>query len=283
MSVRVLTDSAAALPDGLIAEWRVGVVPLALSIAGTPYTDGDITDDEVLARLSEGVTTSAPSPGAFVTAIDRALAVLQTDGAVVITVASSVSATHDSARLGARTYGERVRVVDSMGASGSQALVVLAAARCAAKNGSLEEVAGVAETVAQQVRLIGTLPSLDRLATGGRVPVIAARAGDFFGVQPLFEMRAARIGPLRPAFSREAAMNRMVRNWRASRVEGKVAEVVALHASAQQDAEQLLALVRQETDPALALVSRFGAVMMAQTGPGVLGLAWRWRDPRDRY
>lgn len=282
MSVRVLSDSAAALPDGLIAEWRVGVVPLALSIAGTPYTDGDITDDEVLARLSEGVTTSAPSPGAFATAVDRALTTPDVDAVVVITVASSVSATHDSARIGAKPYGERVRVIDSLGASGSQALVVLAAARCAAAAGSLDDVTRVAETVAQQVRLIGTLPSLDRLAAGGRVPVIAARAGDFLGVQPLFEMRAARIGPLRPAFSREAAMNRIVRSWRASRVEGKVAELVALHSSAQRDAEELLELVRNETDPALALVSRFGAVMMAQTGPGVLGLAWRWRDPQDR-
>lgn len=282
MSVRVLTDSAAALPDGLTAEWRVGVVPLALSIAGTPYTDGDITDEEVLARLPEGVTTSAPSPGAFATAIDRALNIHGVDGVVVITVASTVSATHDSARIGAKLHGERVRVVDSMGASGSQGLVVLGAARCAAANGSLDEVAQVAESVAQEVRLIGTLPSLERLAAGGRVPVIAARAGDFVRVQPLFEMRAARIGPLRPAFSRAAAMNRMVRSWRASRVEGKVAEVVALHSSAQPEAEELIARVRKETDPALALVSRFGAVMMAQTGPGVLGLAWRWRDAQDR-
>ena len=41
-------------------------------------------------------------------------------------------------------------------------------------------------------------------------------------------------------------------------------------------ARDLLARVCEEVDPATAFLGEFGTVMVAHTGPGVVGLAWRW-------
>jgi hypothetical protein len=38
--------------------------------------------------------------------------------------------------------------------------------------------------------------------------------------------------------------------------------------------------VHDEFAPTTAFVAEFGTVMVAHTGPGVVGLAWRW-EPRD--
>src|SRR5438094_2972033 len=58
MTVAIVTDSAASLPPELAAEHRVSVVPMGLSVGGEAYQDGDLSLDELLARLKEGVSTS---------------------------------------------------------------------------------------------------------------------------------------------------------------------------------------------------------------------------------
>ena len=52
--------------------------------------------------------------------------------------------------------------------------------------------------------------------------------------------------------------------------------VAALHAQAEAEAAELLARVQAEADLATAFVGPFGSVMVVHTGPGLVGLAWRW-------
>jgi hypothetical protein len=42
----------------------------------------------------------------------------------------------------------------------------------------------------------------------------------------------------------------------------------------------LLDHVREEIEPATGFVGPFGTVMVVHTGPGLIGLAWRW-EPAD--
>jgi hypothetical protein len=54
--------------------------------------------------------------------------------------------------------------------------------------------------------------------------------------------------------------------------------VAALHAQAEPAAESLLARVCEEVVPATSFVGPFGTVMVVHTGPGLVGLAWRWES-----
>lgn len=275
MTVSVITDTAASLPPELADEAGVWVVPLALVIGGTDYHDGELPLDEVLARLDEGVTTSGASPGEFSATIEEALA--GSDEAVVITIASAMSGTYKSACVAADDVGSRVRVVDSETAAGAEALVVLAAAEVARAGGSVDEVEAEARRVASLVRLVATVDSLDRLVESGRVPNIAGLAGKYLGVNPLFEFRQGKVRPQRPAFSRDAALDRIIQQCRASRPrEGGRLRAAALHAADESAAEHLLAAVSEAEEPAEAFVGSFTPVMVAHTGPGLAGLAWWW-------
>jgi fatty acid-binding protein DegV len=120
------------------------------------------------------------------------------------------------------------------------------------------------------------LNSLERLVASGRVPGIAGKAGQVLGVNPLFELRRGKVRPLRPAFSRDAALERILGLWRADKRDGSVAHVVALHALAREDAKRLLEALRDEEEPAMHFLGAFGPAMIAHAGPGVVGLAWRW-------
>jgi DegV family protein with EDD domain len=277
MSVVIVTDSAAALPRALVDAHHIEVVPMHLSVDGVSIRDAERDLGELLGDTR--VTTSAPAPGDFRAAITRAL-----DGpdrqALVLTIASNMSAAHQTATVAAREFpATSVRVIDTMTAAGAQALVVLAAARAAGAGRSLDDVADVARAVIARVRLVATVPDLAHLVRSGRVPGIAAWAGRTFGISPLFEFADGKVRRLRPALGPDAALDRIVARFhRSRRADQDIAHVLALHALAPETAAALLDRVSAYAAPDDAIVSEFGSVMLVHAGPGLVGLAWWWES-----
>jgi DegV family protein with EDD domain len=284
VTVTIVTDSAAALPPDLVARYDIRVVPLLLQVGADRYRDGEISLDELVRRFDEPISTAAPSPGEFATVIADAR---RTGPVVTLTIAAGMSSTHDSAKLAAKLVtdndpratesspGRDVAVLDTGTAAGAQGLVVLAAARAAAEGADQDEVVATAERVAARVRLAASVADLERLARSGRVPDAARWIGDRLGVRPLFEFRDGRARPLRPAFSTEAALDRIVQRCAAGGGRGARLHVTVLHAL-NPDAAATLAERVQALDPVSFLVGPFSPVMVAHTGRGLAGLAWWW-------
>jgi len=271
LAVRVITDTAAALDRGVAESRGVRLVPIRVNVGDETYLDGEISLEELIERVDEGIRTSGPSPGAFLEALDGA-----SDGAVIITVASALSSTHRSAGLAAGEVPGRVEVLDTGTAAGAQALVALHAAEVAASGADLETVVDAAREASGEVRLFGALETLDYLIKGGRVNGLVGSIAGSLGLRPVFELRDGDIRRHRPAFSRRGSIDRLFAAWESSRVEGARLHCVALHALAPDDAEALLRRIRGVADPATALVSEFGPGMVAHTGPGLIGLSWWW-------
>jgi DegV family protein with EDD domain len=277
MAVAILTDSAAALPPDLAAARGIGVVPMWLMIDGESVREGDVPLAELLTH--EHVTTSGPTPGEFEKAVKEAQRGTD-DGVLVCTLASTMSSTHEAAVLGAQAAGGDVVVVDTTTAAGAQALVVLAASDAAARGASLADVERATRAAITQTHLVAMVPTLDHLVRSGRVPNIAGWAGKRLGLAPLFEFRDGGAHALRPARGTVAALDRIVARFRKDRVPDARLHVAALHAQAESEAQELLDAVRQEVEPATAFLGTFGTVMLVHTGPGLVGLAWRW-EPAD--
>jgi DegV family protein with EDD domain len=273
MAVTVITDSAAALPSELVTRYDIRVVPLWLHVGEDRYRDGELPLEEFVARFDEPCSTAAPSPGEFATVIAGAR---EAGPVVVLTLAERMSSTHQAAVLGARQVDDLVAVMDTGTAAGAQALVVLAAAEAARDdNATIDDVLAVAKDVASRVHLVATVPDLDRLASSGRVPEAARWLGDRLGVRPLFEFRAGQVKPLRPAFSRSAALERIVHRCASDQASGGDLHVAVLHALDQGAADMLVERI-EHLRPASCIVGQFSPVMVAHTGKGLAGLAW-WR------
>jgi DegV family protein with EDD domain len=273
VTVAIVTDSAAALPTELVNRHGITVVPMRLTVDGESVREDERDLDAFLA--AGDVATSGPNPSEFEEAIRSRLT---DDGVIVLTIAGSMSSTHQAAVVAARAVGDNVRVVDTLTAAGAEALVVLAAAKAAGAGATLDDVEVAAKEVIEQVRLVATVPSLDHLVRSGRVPNIAGWAGRRLGISPLFEFGGGKVRPLRPALSFDAALDRIIGLFRRSAQAGSRAHVVALHAAAPDAAARLLEQVEARVAPASAFVGQFGPVMVVHTGPGLVGLAWWWED-----
>jgi DegV family protein with EDD domain len=301
VTVAVLTDTTSALSPAVAEAWGIRLVPLTLTVGGRTYRDGEIDVNTIHEEAVTTLHTAGPTPGEFVRELTAAAdAARGADGgndgtgvsggsrgaeppagAVIITVARSLSSTYACALLAAESSGMPVEVVDSGTAAGGQALVAIAAAQEAGAGGGLAEVAKAAKDAAATVRLVGCITSLDRLVASGRVPEIAGAATRRLGLWPMFELTGGRVRPLRPARSAEGAMGRIAglcaRSGPDSGRSG-VADVIALNSGLPGDAEALLRRVRQRVTTGYELSTPFGSAMTVHTGTGVVGLAWLWRS-----
>ena len=270
MSVVVVTDTTASVGAGLAAELGIRLVPLTVTVAGRSYRDNEI---DVSALAGARATTAGPPPGDFLAALHDAPA-----GAVVVTVAGSLSSTHAAARVAASLTDIPVEVVDSTTAAGGQTLVVLAAVDSAANGGDVREVAHAARAAAKDVRLVGCLVTLDGLARSGRVPGIAALAARKAGFQFMFSLQEGSIRPMRPAANRVAAFDRMVEMCASSKKPGRIADVVVLGQAPELDERLERAVGSKRLTIGRRFVGTFGSAITLYTGPSVAGLAWRWRS-----
>ena len=214
VTVAIVTDSAAALPTDVVDALGVTVVPMWLQLDGAARHEDEVDLDELI--VHRDISTSGPTPGEFEAVLrDRAT----DDGVCLLTISATMSSTYEAAVLGAELVGrelgtDRVRVVDTRTAAGAQGLVVIAAARAAARGATLDEVEAVARAAMNEVRLVACVPDLGYLVRSGRVPNIAGWAGRRLGLTPLFEFREGGAHPLRPARGMDNALERIVARCR---------------------------------------------------------------------
>jgi DegV family protein with EDD domain len=274
LTVAVITDSAAALPRSVARDLGIHLVPMRLTIGDDEYDEDQVSLDEVVRRFDEGIHTAGPSPGELAAVMGSAGC--SGAGVLMLTVSERMSSIYKSACLAAE-HCRGVVVLDTYSAAGGQSLVVMAAARAAGDGQRLDEVAAAARAAREEVRLVASVETLDYLVKGGRLPDLAGRAGRHLGVRPLFELRPDGIKALRPALSHDRALDALLGHWRRSRPgAGARLHVAISHALDPDAAEHLARVISAEGNPVTCLVESFSPVMVAHTGPGVIGLAWQW-------
>ncbi len=161
-AIGLCTDSSAQLPASVVAAHELEVVPIGITVDGTPWDEGDLDVELFYARLSAGsrATTSQPSPGRFAETY-AALAARGVREVLSIHVASNVSGTIGSAELAAREAPVPVTVVDTGTASFGVGVCVLAAAEAIAAGGSAAEAVAAVERLA---------PSIGNVFVAGAAP-----------------------------------------------------------------------------------------------------------------
>ena len=267
-----VTDSNAQLPAELVERYAVEVVPLTVTIDGTPYLEGvDIDADSFYERFESGrpqVSTSQPSPGLFAEAYERAAA-RGVDEILSVHIGSAVSGTINAARVAARGARRKVRLVDTGTASFGVACCLWEAAEAVAAGASLEQAAEVAEQVGSTVDNIFIVKALDLARAGGRLSP-DAHAGDAIPVLRLVRGVIETVGEARDLDEAAEVMASFVQAWGTALRVG----VGAADAGTRPLGEALVS--RLETaDEVLEVVRyRIGPSVGVHTGPGTAGACY---------
>jgi DegV family protein with EDD domain len=186
--VNIITDSTSDLGEDIAAEFKVTVIPLAVTIAGRIYHDGvDIRQEnlfDLVEKYAELPKTAAPSVGEFIKAFDRP------GESVFIGISSKLSATIQNARLALEMLPTgKVRVVDSLNLSTGVGLLVLHACELRDRGLSAEQIEQELLNAVNKVRTSFVLETMEYLYKGGRCTALQAIAGSVLKIHPIIEVR----------------------------------------------------------------------------------------------
>ena len=275
MTVRVITDSTADLPPEMAAELRIEVVPLNVHFGTDTFRDGiDLSADEFYERLvasSRPPTTSQPSVGAFLEVYQKALE--GADGIVSVHISAKVSGTWNSAVQAREQLSDssKVTVVDTGQASMGLGWVAVAAARAAQAGASMDEVASLARSAAEQVRVLFLVDTLEYLQKGGRIGKAQAMFGSVLAIKPILTIQEGEVHPLERVRTRGKGVARLVQLVQEA---APLQSMAVLYTTTEDEARALAERLGPCVPSGQVIVGRLGTVVGTYAGPGLLGVGW---------
>jgi DegV family protein with EDD domain len=274
--VGIVTDSTSCLPEGLIEEFDIKVVPVGVTLDDRTFMDTDITAEEFwrLFKAAKNLpTTHAANPASFASAFKEHAKTKES--VLCILVSHKLSATHEAAIQAKEMVREdypnlQVEIMDSKTSTGALGFIVLEAARAAKENKSLSEVMKVVEDMIPRVKFVVGMNTMKYLIKTGRAPK-SALIGEFLKIKPLIGMVSGT--------GLVESMGR-VNGW--SKTMLKLAEMVQEHTDTSkplhvmvhytdsiENGEELKSYINSKYNCAEVHLTPYSPVMAAATGPVV--------------
>jgi DegV family protein with EDD domain len=275
-SVRIVADGGCDLPADLVARYEITIVPVWVRFGDEMVASDSLTSDEFW-RRALGETTppgsAAPAPGAF----QRAFEAVVSAGhdVVCLTLAARHSATFEAARIGAESFGQRVRVVDSGSFSLGMGLQVLATAAEAMKGAGADAVESLANNLRGRTSILFALDTMEWVRQGGRLSRIMPlvdRVARTLRVRPVVEMVDGDFRLVSIVRSTHAALERVDEEVRARMPVEMIGGAYTRGCALTAELRELLGELAPRP-AAEVLVVEAGSAFAAHAGPRAMGAA----------
>jgi len=277
-NVLVMTDTVACIPSEVAKELNIKIIPAAvINISGKEYIENiDISAEEAYDYLKQNADSFSTTPitPEYLLNQYRKLGSEYKD-ILFIPLSSTLSAMMKSAAMMVDEYKKEapdvnIRIVDAKAVAGTQGLVVLAAARAAAKGMGLDEVAGVAEKTRAETGGLMMLDTLKYIYRTGRMSKMKARLISFLNIRPINKMMDdGTIEMVDRTRKREKGLEKL------ADLIGKEAGTDSLHiaishSAALEMAEGFAEQLRAKYNCLSILISDYSPVMGYGGGPGCI-------------
>ena len=276
MSIGIVTDSTCDIPQFLVEEHQLEVVPCILVMDGKEYVDGkDITREEFYKQLSalhasQQPTTAAPSIGDFSSRYESLLS-RGCDHVLSIHAAEALTSILNIARQAAGDFPDRVTCVDSTSLSLGLGFQVLAAAE-AAEMGVKASLTAI-DSTRKRLHVAAALDTMEYLKRSGRVPAAVAMLGSLLNIKPLIELTNAEVKAVGAVRTTRQADERMAKFLLGG---GSLEKLAILHTGAESRARGFLNELMQRASqsvPRDILMVNVTTVIGTHVGPNGLGFA----------
>lgn len=277
----ITTDNNSDLPDSYYKEHGIGCTYLSYAMDGVNYTkENFLPEHEFYEKMRNGSmpTTAQVNPEAARKLLEPYLK----EGKDILHIAfsSGLSGTYNSTRIAAEElmeeYPERtIIVVDSLGASLGQGLLVHLALQKKEEGSDLETVAEWAEAHKNNMVHLFTVDDLDNLYRGGRISKTTAVLGGMLNIKPVLhvdnEGKLVALGKVR---GRKKSILELI-----SLMDQKIGShrdscdtIFISHGDCGEDARFLEEKIKEKYQIKTVIINQVGATIGAHSGPGTLAL-----------
>lgn len=283
MPYAIVTDSSCNLPEELIEQHNLVILPLTFMIDDVQYQsylEGQHTDLQqfyTMMRDGKVITTSLPnvadSAAVLEGLVQQGLDVLYLGFSTALS-GTFESTAHLMGELQVK-YPERTLVpVETLAASEGEGLLVLYAAEMRESGASLREVAQWVADNRLHLAHWFTVDDLMFLYRGGRVSRGSAAAGTILNIKPVMHVDdEGRLVPVSKVSGRKRSIKAMFNHMKAS-IDPSYGEqhIGITHGDCIEDAEYLRDMIVSEFNVRDVIINYVDPVIGAHSGPGTLAL-----------
>lgn len=280
MSFAVITDNAANLLAEHLIKRDILVMPLEFYLDGTPYICRSVDEIDGKAFYGElgdkDIKTAQNNPQKYLDVMEP---ILQEGRDIFcVTLSSGISGTYTSACIAAaqlrEEYPERkICIIDSLGASLGEGLLVLRACDCRDAGMSVDETAAVIDDMRVRMCQVFTVDDLRFLRKGGRITGTVAFIGTLLDFKPLLKGnengQIVMTGKVR---GKKRAIAAMAEKYEALVSDPQNQCIGIANAACPEDAKQLEELLKKNKPPREILTVCYEPVTGVHVGPGALAL-----------
>lgn len=282
MTIGIVTDSTCDLPQNVIEELGIKVIPLFINIGDKGYLDGvDITRKDFYSNLpgyKSHPTTGTPGVDAFKSAY-KAMAENGCTEILSIHISESLSATVNVARSAAEEFDQvPVTVRDGGQLSLGTGFQVERAARMATEGKSLSEIIAALDDVKSRTFVAARLDTLEFLRRSGRMNSFLAGIGSLLQIKPILTMKNGLPGSerVRTTQKADARLLEMLEEYQ------PIEHFSLLHTNAAENALAFSKQVAHLIPVNITYTMDITPVIGSHIGPGAVGFAIISKHPIEK-
>ena len=275
--IALVTDSACDLPQEIIDEYQIHVIPFNLFFGDTVFLDKlTITPEQfyTLLKTHKEYPTSAIPPLKTVQNLFSFLA-SHYESIIVVNISDKLSGFHKQTQEASSVVkGKEINLINSRNLSLSQGLIVLRVAEAIQEGRQYAEIIKLTEEWISKTKLFVDIKTLKYMVRGGRVSRMKGLLARMLNIKPLISLddegKAIAIGK---SFSRKGNMGKIIQMIINMAAEGKIWNYAIVHAQNNERAEMyargLLEIIGKEP----AFIMDVSPVIGVHNGIGVVGIS----------
>jgi DegV family protein with EDD domain len=275
--IALVTDSSCDLPQAVIDDFQIHVVPFHLSFGDTLFLDKvTILPDQFYSLLEthkEHPKSAQPPLGSvqslfsfLATHYESILAVHISDG-----LSGAFRVSKEAANV---VRDKKIDVLNSKHLSASQGLIVLRVAEAIREGKKHEDVFKAAEEWIEKTKILVDVQTLKYMVRGGRVSPLKGFVAKILNLKPIVSLdsegKATASGK---SFSRKSNMKKIVDKIRKMSEEHQIWNYSIVHAKNLERAEIYAQKLKQEIDRDPLYIMDISPVIGVHNGIGAVGIA----------
>ncbi len=271
MTIGIVTDSTAYLPENFISANAIEVIPVQVIIAGQTRDDSaELLIEEVVSQLRAGnpVTTARPGVQTFLTAYEK---LIQSGATEILSIhlSSKLSGTFESALLASKQIKAPVTVIDSKGIAGALAHCVSQAVDFRNQGLSITQIELKLNQAIEQRKMYFYVDTLEFLARGGRISNLKSKIGHWLTVKPILKLENGNVEVHELVRTEEKALYRLIE---LAVENGRDHSYLINHVAGAQRAALIAEAIADTLKINPVPITSAGAVVGAHVGPGTVAV-----------
>lgn len=283
MGIKIITDSACDLKREYIDKNNIGLLSLILNLEGKIIKDDlgkSLSYKDFYNKMREGATPTTSQVNAHDFEEEFVKHIKNGDSIIYISISSGLSGTFNSANIAKNNLLEeypeaKIELIDSLGASMGQGLLVLKACEMRDNGASVEEIVNWIEDNKRRVIHLVLVDDLNHLKRGGRISGATATIGGLLNIKPSAYLdNEGKLVQGEKIKGKKKALKFLENSIKERAIDSENEVLYICHADCNEEAETLKALVEEEIKFKDIVLNYAGNAIGAHAGSGALAVIY---------